>query len=158
MLSSSQRWLTRVSFKRQAELVAGRERPARTLDTWLLIRIVSFAVATRVLARLNPSFLRRILARKGSAARVDGILVRHITHHVDLALRIGRPLVPAGCMTRGLTLFHFLTAAGADLRLRFGMGVVGGNYQGHCWLEQDGAPILEVTDPRPVFRVTFTIP
>ena len=98
------------------------------------------------------------MAQKRSTASVDSDSVSRITDHVALALQIGRPLVPTGCMTRGLTLYHFLTAAGVDLRLRFGLGVVGGSYEGHCWIERDGAPMLEVTDPRPVFRVTFSIP
>jgi hypothetical protein len=139
-------------------LVGGRVRSDRTLDPWLLTRILAFAVATRFLVRLNPSSLRRVLARRERAVGIDSDLVSRITDHVDLALRIGRPLVPAGCLPRGLTLYHFLSGAGADLRLHFGLGVLGGNYEGHCWLEQDGVPILELTDPRPLFPVMFTIP
>jgi hypothetical protein len=84
--------------------------------------------------------------------------IQRIANHVDLAIRLGRPVVPTGCMTRGLTLYHYLTAAGISLRLRFGLGLVDGAYDGHCWLEMDGAPILEVTDPRRQFQVTFSIP
>jgi hypothetical protein len=88
----------------------------------------------------------------------DPELIKRIVDHVDLAIRLGRPLVPAGCLTRGLTQYHFLAAAGLSLRLRFGLGLLDGRYDGHCWLEMDGAPILEDADPRRRFQVMFSIP
>lgn len=139
-------------------MAGGRVASGTTLDTWLLLRVLMFAFATRLLVRLNPSFLRRMLARRGRPGSVDADLVSRISDHVDLALRIGRPLVPAGCLTRGLTLYRFLTAAGSEVTLRFGLGMMDGRYDGHCWLERDGVPILEVVDPRPLFQVTFSIP
>lgn len=88
----------------------------------------------------------------------DTELIKSIVDHVNLAIRLGRPLVPAGCLTRGLTLYHFLAEAGVSLRLRFGVGLLDGCYDGHCWLERGGEPILEETDPRRHFEVMFSIP
>jgi Transglutaminase-like superfamily len=88
----------------------------------------------------------------------DTELIERIVDHVDLSIRLGRPLVPVGCLTRGLTLYHFLAAAGVSVRLRFGLGLIDGDHQGHCWLEKDGTPIFEVTDPRRDFQVMFSIP
>jgi hypothetical protein len=30
-------------------------------------------------------------------------------------------------------------------------------FEGHCWLDLDGEPFLEATDPRPVFAEVFRI-
>lgn len=129
------------------------------LDSWLLIRILAFATATRVLGRFNPLLLRRLLTRKPAAHSVDtGDQISRIASQVDLALRVGRPFVPRGCLTRGLTLYHFVSGAGVDVKLKFGLAHADTRYDGHCWLEKDGVPILERVDPRPRFQVMFTIP
>jgi hypothetical protein len=84
---------------------------------------------------------------------VDALVAR-----IDRLLQAGRPFVRSGCLTRGFTLFYFLRRAGADVSLRFGMGEVEGSFSGHCWIVQDGEPLAEKRDPRPLFAETFRIP
>jgi hypothetical protein len=86
-------------------------------------------------------------------AAVDA-LVRRI-HRLLLA---GHPIIRSGCLTRGVTLYYFLRRAGAFVTLRFGMGEIDGAFSGHCWLEQDGEPLVEPQDPRPLFVEMFRIP
>jgi hypothetical protein len=88
-----------------------------------------------------------------SADAVDA-LVRRI-HRLLLA---GHPVIRSGCLTRGVTLYYFLRRAGAEVTLRFGMGEIDGSFSGHCWLEQDGEPLVETQDPRPLFVEMFRIP
>jgi hypothetical protein len=66
-------------------------------------------------------------------------------------IRRGRPVVRPGCLTRGVTLYYGLRREGLDVALCFGVGSAEGQMAGHCWLEMDGAPLLEGTDPRAVF-------
>lgn len=144
--------------KRLTERARLLRQPGFPCDPWLFIRVLSFALATRLLVRLNPELLRRLLAGESRTMVDDTGVIKRIVDHVDLAIRLGRPLVPTGCMTRGLTLYHFLAASGVNLRLRFGLGLLDGRFDGHCWLEMNGAPILEDADPRRRFKVMFSIP
>ena len=68
-----------------------------------------------------------------------------------LGIRRGRPVVRPGCLTRGVTLYYGLRREGLDVALCFGVGSPEGEMAGHCWLEMDGLPLLEGTDPRIVF-------
>jgi hypothetical protein len=70
---------------------------------------------------------------------------------VDAIIRRGQPLVRPGCLTRGVTLYYALRREGIDLALCFGMGNPDGESAGHCWLAIGDDPLLERTDPRPVF-------
>jgi hypothetical protein len=66
--------------------------------------------------------------------------------------------VSNNCLTRGLTLCYFLRRAGLDVSLAFGMGRIGGQLGGHCWLTLGGAPFLEEPDPKLLYAEFFTIP
>jgi hypothetical protein len=66
-------------------------------------------------------------------------------------IRRGQPVVRPGCLTRGVTLYYGLRREGLDVALCFGVGSPEGQMAGHCWLEMDGLPLLEGTDPRDVF-------
>jgi hypothetical protein len=77
--------------------------------------------------------------------RIDGWLLR------------ARPLARSGCVTRGVTLFRFLRRAGADVSLRFGVGMVDGGVAAHCWIVYQGEPLAEPRDPRPIFTETWAI-
>jgi transglutaminase superfamily protein len=151
-------WPTPGSSKQPAEGTGFLSEPGFRWDPWLLARVFSFAVATRLLVRLSPERLGQLVVPKSPAKPQDGVAIQTIARHVDLALRLGRPVVPAGCLTRGLTLYRYLSAAGISTRLRFGLGRIDGAYEGHCWLEKDGLPILENTDPNRHFEVMFSIP
>lgn len=87
----------------------------------------------------------------------DRAALEALARRLDRLLRLGRPLVRSGCLTRGVTLYRFLRRAGADVSLRFGMGRVGDEFSGHCWLALDGEPFAEPRDPRLTFTETWRI-
>jgi hypothetical protein len=78
---------------------------------------------------------------------------------VQLAPRVGSPLVRTGCLTRGVTLFWFLRRAGLNVELRFGLNIADlGEPGGHCWLALHGEPFLEKVDPRLRFAELYRLP
>ena len=139
-------------------LRAGREA-VRSDDRMLLVRIFLFASAVPLLMRMRPRTLARLLGtsmKNVEAASPER--VARILRHFQLARRIGSPLVRTGCLTRGLTLYYVLRRAGVDVALCFGVARSAGEFTGHCWLSQGGAPFLEDPDPRPLYAHVFSIP
>lgn len=123
--------------------------------------MLAFRLAVPLLARLPPTTLSRVLpliSRPGRRARRSPAHVAEIVGRVERALALRTPLAPATCLTRGFSRFFFLRRAGIDVALAFGVGRTDAAYTGHCWLELDGAPILERSDPRPAFVEFFRIP
>jgi hypothetical protein len=120
-------------------------------DTVLFTKSFCVALATPLLLRLPLPYLETLLewndAGRPPRARENPDAIAATVLEM---LRAGRPLVRAGCLTRGLTLYYFLRRAGADVVLTFGMGRVSGGdgFEGHCWLVLDGEPYLEPRDPR----------
>jgi hypothetical protein len=134
-------------------------------DAWLAVRIFSFAVVAPAFARLSLSRLERIVEPRRNEGAADPAHIQHLGEVVDAVLRVGRPFVRKGCLVRGLTLYHFLRQAGADVRLQFGLGragaegdTFGDGYDGHCWLVKDGEPFLEARDPRPFYLEMYRFP
>ena len=127
----------------------------RTTRYRVIVEAAVVAVATRALRRLNLVTLQRVLEPRrtrtlsGAAARTTGAEYASI---VDAVIRRGKPLVPPGCLTRGITLYALLRRAGVDVVLRYGINAdLNGRAEGHCWLEYDGAPFLERSDPHASF-------
>ncbi len=119
----------------------------------------AFAAAVPLLMRLPlprvAALITRPVARRSPA---DGEVER-LERMIELAPRVGRPLVRPGCLTRGVTLYWFLRRAGLDVELRFGLDPGGENPpDGHCWLTLEGEPFLERRDPRPRFAETYRLP
>ncbi|HEY0510691.1 MAG TPA: lasso peptide biosynthesis B2 protein [Thermoanaerobaculia bacterium] len=83
--------------------------------------------------------------------------VAALARRIDELLIAGRPVVRTGCMIRGLTLYHFLRRAGADVSLRFGVGRIRGEFAAHCWVVYRDEPLDELVDPRPLFTETWRI-
>jgi len=54
-----------------------------------------------------------------------------------------------------VTLYRFLRRAGADVSLRFGVGMMDGAIAGHCWIVYRGEPLAERRDPRGLFVETW---
>lgn len=76
-----------------------------------------------------------------------------IAWRVDQVIRNGWPLVRPGCLTRGITSYYFLRRSGADVELCFGVGATHSpGRPGHCWIASKGRPLLEVVDPRILYR------
>ena len=138
-------------------LEGGREA-LRAADRRLLVEMIVFASAVPLLMRLNLARVQRILEWRRRETTITAETLERIVGHFHLARRIASPLVGSGCLTRGITLYYFLTRAGADVSLCFGMGIVDGEYLGHCWLTRMGAPFLEGRDPRLHYTKVFSIP
>jgi hypothetical protein len=128
-------------------------------DRARLVQVIAFASSVPLLMRLRPRTLERLLSlpQRRPDALSDEAAGR-IVDHLQTARRIASPLVRAGCLTRGLTLYYFLRRAGYDVTLCFGIGRVGSEFTGHCWLSRAGAPFLEATDPRSRYAHVFSIP
>ena len=68
------------------------------------------------------------------------------------------PPLRSTCVIRGLTRYRYLRLAGANVALRFGVGLLNGNIEAHCWLTYRGEPLGERRDPRGVFTEMWVIP
>jgi hypothetical protein len=124
-------------------------------DAVLLLRILAFATVVPLLLRLKLSRLQPLLEPKTPRLTPEPARVQRIVSLVDAALQIGKPLVRSGCLTRGVTLYYFLSRSGLEVTLCFGMGTLGEKFVGHCWLSRGGEPFLEATDPRPRFTEVY---
>lgn len=128
-------------------------------ETLLFLRSMGVALATPLLTRIPLPRLDALLdwAVTGTAPEIEPD-ADAIANTVLAALQVGRPLVRRGCLTRGVTLYYCLRRAGVDVALSFGMGrATGGDgFDGHCWLELDGAPYLEPSDPRRTYATMYT--
>ena len=129
----------------------------RLSNTFLFLRIFTFAAAVPYLLRLKLSRVGSILEPGKSPVPVQEDSVRKITAYVETAIRRGQPFVRRGCLTRGLTRYYFLRRAGMDVALCFGMGRLDKEFMGHCWLVKDGEPFLEPEDPRPRYAEMYRI-
>lgn len=130
-------------------------RQIRSLaDALLFVRIVAFASVVPLLTRLSLPRLAWVLSLPRRSSSADPVKVARF---IEASTRTAAPLVRPGCLTRGITLWQFLRVGRPSLALRFGVGKVNGTWEGHCWLEDDGSPYLERTDPQPTFTVVFTV-
>ncbi len=126
---------------------------------WLtFLQAFFFALTVPALVRLPLPRLKECLPSKTVRQPADPAQMDQIARPVEIALSVGRPLIRSGCLTRGITLYYFLSRAGFDIRLCFGMGNVEGEFAGHCWLVQAGEPLMEPSDPRPLFQGFYYIP
>jgi hypothetical protein len=125
-------------------------------DVFLFLQILFFAAVVPILLRLKLWRVEALLEPKihGMAERDR---VEQIVAYVEIAIREGRPLIHAGCLTRGVTRYYFLRRDGLDVSLCFGVGRLQEEFVGHCWLVKDGVPFLETQDPRPVYTVMYRI-
>jgi hypothetical protein len=128
-------------------------------DLFLFIRILAFSASVPVLMRLNLVRLDTILQALSRPKSGTPSAAEKIKSYLELAIRFGRPAVRPGCLTRGVTLYHFLRKdAGMEVTLCFGMGQWNSHFEGHCWLVRDGKPFWETRDPRPVFAEFYRFP
>jgi hypothetical protein len=121
----------------------------------LLLRLAALALAAPLLVRAGlPRLQKWVEPRRPGSAPEPGDVDRvtaQFGRWVDAIVRRGQPLVRPGCLTRGVTLYHALRHAGLDVELCFGVGSDQGAMTGHCWLDLDGRPVLELGDPRSKF-------
>jgi hypothetical protein len=130
-------------------------RIALASDALLRLRIAAFAASVPLLVRLPLPRLARVLRPRRAPGSVDATQVDRIVALTDDALR-GR-FVRQTCLVRGITLYYFLSRAGLNVTLCFGMGPMRGEMAGHCWLDVDGQPFREKEDPLPHFTAVYRI-
>ena len=123
----------------------------------LALRVLVVAVSAPLIARL-PLPRQEALLEPRNPAPPDPQREAWLVANVDRLLSAGRPVVRAGCLTRGLTYYFFLRRAGVDVQLRYGLAPPIGEPDGHCWLVRDGEPFLERVDPRGRYVETYSIP
>ena len=125
-------------------------------DAFLFIEVLFFAATVPFLMRLRLSRLKALLEPRIPWSG-DGDRAGKIVEYVELAIRVGRPLVRPGCLTRGVTRYYFLRRDGVDVSLCFGMGQFKEEFVGHCWLLKDGVPFMESQDPGPLYAEMWRI-
>ena len=130
------------------------KRPRSISNAILFLQVLLFASAVPLLLCLKLHRLAAILDFRTPSASPNAADVERIAACVERAIHKGRPLVRSGCLTRGLTRYYFLRRAGLHVSLCFGMSEA----VGHCWLERNGEPFLEPSDPRKRFLVMYRIP
>jgi hypothetical protein len=130
----------------------------READLALLLQIGLFASLVPLLMRLKLARVERLLRVRHLPGRASSRSLEAIVQHLQLARRIGSPLVRSSCLTRGVTLYYFLSHAGIDVTLAFGIRPVGEEFTGHCWIERGGIAILEDEDPQTLYVRTVSIP
>ena len=137
----------------------GRVKMRTLSNACLFLRVFLFATAVPHLLRLKLTHVAGILEPGSEPQTVDPDRARKIAAYVETAIIWGRPLVRAGCLTRGLTRYYFFRRAGLDVSLHFGMGRIGQQkeFDGHCWLVRDGEPYLEKQDPRNLYIEMYRI-
>ena len=124
---------------------------------WFALRVIAFAATVPLLVRRPVDRWRYHLAAPSRRSPPPADCVDRLITKIDRALRIGWPLVRTGCLTRGITMYRFLSRAGVPVSLHLGAGVVDGRFAAHCWVERDGAPVREPRDPRPLFTSIHVI-
>lgn len=140
---------------------SSRSLPANrySSDRLLALRVVMFAAAVPFLMRLPLSRLAWLITPPRNAHPEPSVPeAQLLVLAIDGWLGRSRPFVRPGCVTRGMTLYRFLRRAGAPVSLRFGVGLVNGRIEGHCWIVHRGEPLCERRDPRDVFTETWAIP
>ena len=127
------------------------------IDRTLPLGALVVAASAPALARLRPARLVRLLSLTARKAPRPGVAADAVTR-ADRALGLVGRVRPQSCLTRGITRFVVLRRAGMGVELVFGVSAASGSGGGHCWLELDGKPYLETTDPRRLFPEVFRVP
>ncbi len=126
-------------------------------DVLLFSHIVLFAATVPQLHLPLPR-LMALLRPRTAPPVFRPARIQHITDYVDTAIQAGSPLIENRCYIRGLTLYYFLSRAGLDVELCFGVGSQDAGHPRHCWLVRDGKPYLEAEDPQAIYTPIYYFP
>ena len=145
-------------YAKAARRLANLPRFNGLSDFLLFSRIFVFAAIVPLLMRLPLPRLPSLLRPRRVPAVAGQAKVQQIASYVDGAMQLGTPLIQHRCLTRGLTLFYFLSRAGLDVELCFGIGSKEDNYPGHCWLVRDAESFLEPQNPYARYQTYYHFP
>jgi len=82
---------------------------------------------------------------------------RRLVRAIDLLLSLNLFVFKPICWKRAAILHRYLALNGLASQIVFGVRPLSdGKIDGHAWLESDGVPILEATQPD--YKVTYTFP
>jgi hypothetical protein len=126
-------------------------------DAALSARMALWFVLASVLARLMPlPRAHRFLSARVRATSSGSDTPARLAQAIDRVLRLDLLMFKRSCWRRALVLHRFLALNGIESRVNFGLKKIGGELQGHAWLERDGQPFLE--DDIASYVVTFSLP
>lgn len=143
--------------RRRYRRFASRVATLRPREAWLLVRMSAMLAALLVLQRVLS--LPRLLALFDPRTR----RTTEPPVSLDRLAWLARGLLRVSfrdryCMKQSVLLFHFLRKWGHPVRLRFGVARHAEALTGHAWVELDGVPFAEPSDPREAFQVTYSYP
>ena len=114
-------------------------------ERWLLLRAAMLLPLTAVAVRVLPlPFLQRLTSPSTASRMSDHERADRTAHMVAAAAEYG--LYRASCLPQSLVLQYFLSRAGIRSELRFGVNKSDGAVRAHCWIEVNGAPLIDSSD------------
>lgn len=125
----------------------------------LLLRMAGWIGLLSVLVKLRPlpKALSVIAAPLPITHERQTDTENRLAASIDSLLRAKLLCFRPVCWKRAAVLHRYLALNGIATRIVFGMKKdADGTVRGHAWLEADGQPILETTEPD--YTVTYTFP
>jgi len=131
---------------------------SRPPEAWLLLRMAWWVAVLSVTARCYslPRALQ-IVAGNQNKILQNGKSQDELARAIDLLLSADVLMFKPICWKRAAVLHRYLSRNGIRTRIIFGVrNDAGGMFDGHAWLEANGQPILEKTQPE--YVVTYSFP
>ena len=139
-------------------LALGRKIILRPGEAWLLLRMAWWVAVVSVMARYYslPRALKIVAGSRNKTSR-EGKTQDELARAIDLLLSADVLMFKPICWKRAAVLHRYLSRNGIPTRIIFGVrNDAGGMFDGHAWLEANGQPILEKTQPE--YVVTYSFP
>ena len=139
--------------------LAGRFVWRKPREALLLVRMAGWVLALSVLIRLLP--LPRVLRVVATAPRpkqaTQSPAAERLAQLIDLLLGLNLFVFTPTCWKRAPVLQRYLALNGIETRILFGVRKTDGTpLDGHAWLEHNGQPVFETTQPD--YLVTYAYP
>ena len=135
-----------------------RKAVSKPGEAWLLLRMAWWVAVVSVMARCYslPRALRIVAGNQNKTSR-NGKTEDELARAIDLLLSADVLMFKPICWKRAAVLHRYLSRNGIPTRIIFGVrNEAGGVFDGHAWLEANGQPILEKTQPE--YVVTYSFP
>jgi hypothetical protein len=127
-------------------------------DLLFLARVGATAtLATALLPTAPLPWVTRLTCRRG-ARRLPVPRDERLVALVDRLLAIDRGPLRPNCMLRSLVLLRYLPRADGPVVLKVGIRPGVRPVDGHAWVERNGEPVGERSDPREEYMVTWSWP